>query len=51
MSVSTWFVVVRFERGEGWLRENIAVLKSLLISFCGEDSEHDGTKNVVLRDG
>ena len=43
-------VVVRFDTGEGWVRSMIEAYQSLVLSFCGEETEHGGTKKVVLGD-
>ena len=51
MPVSTWFVVVRFDSGEGLLRTIIAALQSLALSFFGEDADLGGTTNVLLGGG
>ena len=38
-------MVLRFDAGEGWLREIIASLQSLWTLFYGEDADHDSTTN------
>ena len=48
MPVSTWFVVVRFETGEDWLREIIAALQSLVISLCGDNAECGDTQKYCV---
>ena len=49
--VSTSFVVVRFDTGKTQMGAIIEAPQSLVISFFGEDTDHGGTKNVVLRYG
>ena len=50
-SVSTLFVVVSFDTSEGWLREIITSLYSLVLSLFSEDVYRGGTINGVLGDG
>ena len=50
-SVSTWFVVVGFETGEGSLWEIIASLQLLVLSICCNNAECGGTTNVVFGGG
>ena len=47
-SVSTFSVVVGFDTCEGRAIAIIEAQQSLVLSFFGEDTDHDGTKNVVL---
>ena len=42
-SVSTLFVLVRFDTGEGIMRVIIEAPQPLVLSFFGEDTEHYGT--------
>ena len=49
-SVSTFSVVVGFDAGEGHALAIIDSPQSLVLSFFGEDTDHDGTTNFVLKD-
>ena len=44
-SVSTLFVVVRFDTIEIQIEEVVESPQTLVISFCGIDIDHDGTTN------
>ena len=46
--VSTLFVVVRFDKGVGLMKVIIYSLKQIVLSFFGEDTDHDSTTNVLM---
>ena len=47
-SVSTLFAIVRFYMSEGKMRAGIESPQPLVLSFFGEDTEHDGTIIFLL---
>ena len=50
-SLSTLYVVVRFDMGESQMRAIIEAIQPLALKFCGEDTDHGGTPFFLLGGG